>query len=73
MRSTRATAAVARLNERSEGRRYLLVMTGDGRFVEVQGTAEGEPFGDQELQAVLGLARAGIGELVALQRQALAE
>ena len=33
MRSTRATAAVARLNERSEGRRYLLVMTGDGRFV----------------------------------------
>ena len=50
-----------------------VVMTGDGRFVEVQGTAEGEPFGDQELQAMLGLARAGIGELVALQRQALAE
>ncbi|NHR06759.1 ribonuclease PH [Chromobacterium haemolyticum] len=50
-----------------------VVMTGDGRFVEVQGTAEGEPFGDQELQAMLGLARAGIGELVALQRQVLAE
>ncbi len=33
MRSTRATAAVARLNERSEGRRYIMVMTGDGRFV----------------------------------------
>ncbi|KMN81951.1 ribonuclease PH [Chromobacterium alkanivorans] len=50
-----------------------VVMTGDGRFVEVQGTAEGEPFGDQELQAMLGLARSGIRELVALQRQALAE
>lgn len=50
-----------------------VVMTGDGRFVEVQGTAEGEPFDDQELQAMLSLARAGIGELVALQRQALAE
>ena len=33
MRSTRATAAVARLNQRSEGRTYLMVMTGDGRFV----------------------------------------
>ena len=33
MRSTRATAAVARLNERSEGHRYLMVMTGDGKFV----------------------------------------
>lgn len=32
MRSTRATAAVARLNQRSEGRHYLMVMTGDGRF-----------------------------------------
>lgn len=32
-RSTRATAAVARLNERSEGHRYLMVMTGDGKFV----------------------------------------
>ena len=33
MRSTRATAAVARLNQRSEGRTYLMVMTGDGKFV----------------------------------------
>ena len=32
-RSTRATAAVARLNQRSEGRHYLMVMTGDGKFV----------------------------------------
>jgi hypothetical protein len=33
MRSTRATAAVARLSRRSEGRHYLMVMTGDGLFV----------------------------------------
>jgi len=33
MRSTRATAAVARLNQRSEGHSYLMVMTGDGQFV----------------------------------------
>lgn len=33
MRSTRATAAVARLNRRAEGRQYLLVMTGDGKFL----------------------------------------
>ena len=32
-RSTRATAAVARLNQRSEGRHYLMVMTGEGKFV----------------------------------------
>lgn len=33
MRSTRATAAVARLNERSEGRHYLMVITGNGQFL----------------------------------------
>lgn len=33
MRSTRATAAVARLNERSEGRHYLMVITGSGQFL----------------------------------------
>ena len=33
MRSTRAAAAVDRLNQRSDGRRYLMVMTGDGKFV----------------------------------------
>ncbi len=33
MRSTRATAAVARLNQRSEGRNYLMVMTGSGLFL----------------------------------------
>lgn len=33
MRSTRATAAVARLNQRSEGRHYFMVMTGNGQFI----------------------------------------
>ncbi len=48
-----------------------VVMTGSGRFVEVQGTAEGEPFARAELDALLDLAGRGIGELVAEQRRAL--
>jgi hypothetical protein len=51
MRSTRATAAVARLNERSEGRRYLMVMTGDGKFVLRQRLAGG----DQDVAEALPL------------------
>ena len=48
-----------------------VVMTGGGRFVEVQGTAEGEPFARAELDKLLGLAARGISELVAHQRRAL--
>jgi len=48
-----------------------VVMTGAGRFVEVQGTAEGEPFSRAELDALLDLAGRGIAELVAQQRRAL--
>ncbi len=48
------------------------VITGKGGLVEIQGTAEGAPFSDEELAALLALARKGIGELVALQKQALA-
>jgi ribonuclease PH len=50
-----------------------VIMTERGGFVEVQGTAEGAPFSDAELQAMLGLARDGIAQLVALQRSALAQ
>jgi ribonuclease PH len=50
-----------------------VVMTGSGRFIEVQGTAEGLPFSRAELDALLGLAEAGIGELFDLQRSLLAE
>jgi ribonuclease PH len=49
-----------------------VVMTGAGRFIEVQGTAEGEPFSRASLDALLGLAAGGIARLVDLQRAALA-
>jgi ribonuclease PH len=48
-----------------------VVMTGAGRFVEVQGTAEGEAFSRQELDALLGLAQKGIAELIGAQKKAL--
>ncbi len=48
-----------------------VVMTGAGGFVEVQGTAEGVPFSRDEMNALLDLAQAGIGELVRLQKDAL--
>ncbi|MCG8967327.1 MULTISPECIES: ribonuclease PH [Streptomyces] len=48
-----------------------VVCTGDGRFVEVQGTAEAEPFARDELNALLDLAAAGCAELAELQRKAL--
>jgi ribonuclease PH len=48
-----------------------VVMTGSGGFVEVQGTAEGVPFSRAEMDTLLGLAAKGIGELNALQKQAL--
>jgi ribonuclease PH len=50
-----------------------VVMTGTGRFVEVQGTAEGEPFARAELEQLLALAARGIAELVAHQRRALGQ
>lgn len=49
-----------------------VVMTGDGRFVEVQGTAEGEPFSREELDSLLGLAEKGIREINELQREYMA-
>jgi ribonuclease PH len=50
-----------------------VVMTGDGRFVEVQGTAEGEPFDRAVLDALLALAADGCDRLTAIQNAALAE
>jgi ribonuclease PH len=49
-----------------------LVLTGDGRFVEVQGTAEGEPFDRKLLDGLLDLGVTGCAELTRLQREALA-
>ena len=48
-----------------------VVMTGSGRFVEIQGTGEEATFDDNELQALLRLARRGIAQLTEMQRQAL--
>jgi ribonuclease PH len=48
-----------------------VVKTGDGRFVEVQGTAEGEPFSDDEMLELLAAADKGIRELVEAQKKAL--
>jgi ribonuclease PH len=48
-----------------------VVMTGSGRFVEVQGTGEEATFSDAELSAMLDLARGAIRELTCLQRKAL--
>jgi len=47
------------------------VLTGSGGLVELQGTAEGAPFSDDEFAQLLKLARKGIGELVTLQRSVL--
>jgi ribonuclease PH len=48
-----------------------VVMTGSGKFIEVQGTAEGLPFGRDALNDLLDLAQKGIGHLIALQKQAV--
>ena len=48
-----------------------VVMTGSGRFIELQGTGEEATFDDNDLAAMLKLAKAGIKELNAIQRAAL--
>ena len=48
-----------------------VVVTGDGKFVEVQGTAEGAPFDREELNSLLDLALVGTYELSEIQREAL--
>jgi ribonuclease PH len=47
------------------------VMTGDGRIVEIQGTAEKEPFSEEQFLALLALARKGVEKLVGLQKMAV--
>ena len=48
------------------------VAGGDARFVEVQGTAEGMAFTRRELDSLLALAEAGLGQITALQRELVA-
>ena len=52
---------------------FNVVMTGSGAFVEVQGTAEGEPFSRRDLDTLLDLAAGGISDLTRIQHQALAK
>ncbi len=48
------------------------VMTGQGGIVEIQGTAEGAPFSEEEFASLMKLARGGINQLVELQKAAIA-
>jgi ribonuclease PH len=48
-----------------------IVCTGDGRFIEVQGTAEGQPFTREQMDEMLALARLGIERLILAQRAAI--
>ncbi len=48
-----------------------VVMTDSGQFIEIQGTAEGHPFSEEEMNAMLALAKKGIAELTAAQQQVL--
>ncbi len=48
-----------------------IVKTGSGGFVEIQGTAEQEPFSDKDMEAMLSLANKGIKELIILQKKAI--
>jgi ribonuclease PH len=52
---------------------FNFVLTDNGNFVEIQGTAEGEPFSPDDYQRLLALARKGATELFALQQKALGE
>ena len=46
-----------------------IIMTGSGQFIEIQGTAEREPFSKEEMDSMLGLAKIGIEELFAAQKK----
>jgi ribonuclease PH len=48
-----------------------VVMTGDGRYVEIQGTAESKPFDARQMEQMLGLARVGVAQLVERQKEIL--
>jgi ribonuclease PH len=60
------------LEDSSAGTDANFVMTGKGGIVEIQGTAEGVPFTEEEFAALMGLAKKGIARLVDLQKMAVA-
>ena len=55
----------------STGVDFNVVMLGTGQLVEVQGTAEGEPFSRQQMNSLIDLAERGIGELLTAQQEAI--
>ena len=57
------------IEDSSAGTDANFVMTGSGGIVEIQGTAEGEPFSEEMLARLLALAKAGIADLVAMQKK----
>jgi ribonuclease PH len=50
-----------------------IVMTGSGKFIEVQGTAETEPFDRKGFQQMMDLAESGIREMISVQKSVLGE
>ncbi len=50
-----------------------VVLTGDGRFVEVQGTAETEPFDREQMNGLIAAAEIGIEQLIAIQRETIVQ
>jgi ribonuclease PH len=48
-----------------------IVMTGSGRFIEVQGTAEKDPFSKEQMTKLMALAEEGIGKVISIQKKAL--
>ena len=50
-----------------------VIMTEEGKFIEIQGTAEGETFSETELQDLLSLAKAGIADIVRVQKMSLSQ
>jgi ribonuclease PH len=67
-----AVADLDYAEDSSAGTDANFVMTGSGGIVEIQGTAEGEPFSEDMLQQLLKLAKAGIADLVRMQKEAVA-
>ena len=60
------------LEDSAAGTDANFVMTGKGGIVEIQGTAEGEPFSEEQFAELMGLAKKGIQRLVSLQQMAVA-
>ena len=72
MKGMVAAVSVGIVNEDSAAETDMnVVMTEDGRIIEVQGTAEGEPFTHEELLTLLALARGGIESIITTQKAAL--